>query len=221
MAKVLKKYNKETKKWENITETLVNIDNITYNGEDINDNNVEITNPFYTNDSASTLNDALSCIGSEIAELRRNVSWLAEHGGGGGGGGGTSSTGYGIHITQPTIENNSVYISTDNLIVKFMITGGTEEEICQYRYTYDDNYTSQYIGCKVNEIVTIKIDNINMVTTNSTHTLYISAVNSLGTTIPPVSFKIYESSLSLALNKTQNDISNNEVLLSRNDRNGG
>jgi hypothetical protein len=220
MAKVLKKYNKETKKWENITETLVNIDNIIYNGEDINDNNVEITNPFYTNDSASTLNDALSCIGSEIAELRRNVSWLAEHGGGGGGGGGTSSTGYGIHITQPTIENNSVYISTDNLIVKFMITGGTEEEICQYRYTYDDNYTSQYVACKVNEIVTIKIDNINMVTTNSTHTLYISAVNSLGTTIPPVSFKIYESSLSLALNKTQNDISNNEVLLSRNDRNG-
>ena len=54
MAKVLKKYNKETKKWENITETLVNIDNITYKGEDINDNNVEITNPFYTNDSAST-----------------------------------------------------------------------------------------------------------------------------------------------------------------------
>ena len=101
-----------------------------------------------------------------------------------------------------------------------MITGGTNDEVCQYRYTYDDTYTSQHIGCKLNEIVTIKIDNINMVTNNTTHTISISAVNSIGTTIPPVSFKIYESSLNISLNKTKNEISNNEVLISRNNKNG-
>ena len=165
MSKVLKKYNKETKKWEVISEPLVNVESITYNGEELNDNLIGVTNPFYTNsDSASTLNDALSCIGSDIAELQRNVSWLAEHGGGGGGnggggggGGGDTPAGYGIYVTYPTLENNSVYISTTEVIVKFMITGGTQgDEVCQYRYTYDDTYTSQYIGCKLNEVITIK-----------------------------------------------------------------
>ena len=229
MSKVLKKYNKETKKWEIITDTIINVDSISFNGEELNDNNIGITNPYYNNsDSASTLNDALSCIGTEIAELQRNVSWLAEHGGGGGGngggggggGGGGDSTAYGIYLTYPTLENNSVYISTTEVIVKFMITGGTSDEVCQYRYTYDDTYTSQYIGCKTNEVITIKIDNINMVTNNTTHTMSINAVNSEGTTIPPVSFKIYESSLNIALSKTKNEISNNEVLMSRNNKNG-
>lgn len=228
MSKVLKKYNKETKQWEIISDSIVNVDNIIYNGEELNDNNIGVTNPFYNNDSASTLNDALSCIGSDIAELQRNVSWLAEHGGGGGGnggggggGGGDTPAGYGIYVTYPTLENNSVYISTTEVIVKFMITGGTQgDEVCQYRYTYDDTYTSQYIGCKLNEVITIKIDNINMVSNNTTHTMSINAVNSEGTTIPPVSFKIYESSLNIALSKTKNEISNNEVLMSRNNKNG-
>lgn len=222
MSKVLKKYNKETKKWEVISESLINIDKININDIPIDDNQIDITNPFYQyNDSASTLNDALSSIGSDIETLKRNVSWLAEHGGGGGnGGGGGTSTGYGIYITYPTLENNAIYVNGTELVVKFMITGGTEEEVCQYRYTFDDNYTSQYTGCKINEIVTITIKDINMVKNTTTHTLSINAVNSIGTNIPPVSFKIYESSLNISLNKTRNEISNNEVLMSKNNRNG-
>lgn len=222
MSKVLKKYNKETKKWEVISESLINIDKININDIPIDDNQIDITNPFYQyNDSASTLNDALSSIGSDIETLKRNVSWLAEHGGGGGnGGGGGTSTGYGIYITYPTLENNAIYVNGTELVVKFMITGGTEGEVCQYRYTYDDNYTSQYTGCKINEIVTITIKDINMVNNTTTHTLSINAVNSIGTNIPPVSFKIYESSLNISLNKTRNEISNNEVLMSKNNRNG-
>ncbi len=229
MPKVLKKYNPVTKKWESLTESVINIEDIQINNLPITDNHIDITNPFYTNnDGASTLNDALSSIGSDIAKLQRNVSWLAEHGGGGGNGGGGgsdsggSSVSYGIYVTYPTLENNTVYVSDSKLVIKFMITGGTDDEVCQYRYVYDDTYTSQSVGCKVNEITTITIEDINMVTNSTTHNITINATNSAGKTIPPVSFKIYESSLKIELNTTngRNEISNNELLMARNNKNG-
>ena len=223
MAKYLKKYNKQTGKWEIVSEPVVDV--VQQLGPDsmpISDDNVIVTNPYHTVPSGGTditLYEALSNIGDDISKLQRNVSWLAEHGGGGGGGGGSTSV-YGISVIEPVADkDHAVYISGTSLNVSFMITGGTEGEIYQYRYTFDGN-VMPYSACTNQTTVTFKIANIHMVTQNTSHTLIISALNEEGLNIPSVSIRIYESSLTIKLNGEKNEILNNEVLMSLSNKTG-
>lgn len=223
MSKCLKKYNEEKQCWEIISQPVFDI--VQQIGPDegpIIDGNVIVTSPYYSDaeeESGCTLDNALTTIGDDISELKRNVSWLAEHGGGGGGGGGGTTTGYGIVINEPIIEANAVYISDKNITIKFMITGGTFEEKCQYKYSLDGNESSPAI-CNPNSVVTINIPDINRYSTSTSHTFSINATNEFGTPIPPANFRIYENALKLSLNPTRNEISNNEVLLSISDKSG-
>ena len=86
MAKYAKIYNKDTKEWE-ILNPIPMSD--TPSGT-TNASNVIVNNPYYADEDGNdvNLNDALTDISDSIYELRRNVSWLAEHKGTGGGGGG-------------------------------------------------------------------------------------------------------------------------------------
>lgn len=221
MAKYLKHYNKETKKWELISAGETTVIQTFDSGTPIFDKNVSITSSDYTtNESGNTnLKDTLGVISDDIKRLQRNVSWLAEHGGGNSGGNGGNSS-YGIVLVSPVIENNAVYVTEDSLAIKFRITGGTSSDTFRYRYTLDGINTSSYITLSNDELATISIASLSAISESSTHTVLIEALNPYGLNMSSLSFRIYESSLSLSIDKDKNNISNGEVLLSMNDITG-
>ena len=199
MPKYLKKYNKETNKWELVSAPDVSVVKKLEDGSDITDTNVIVTNVNYTKESGETTNlgETLTVISDDISRLQRNVSWLAEHGtGGGSGGGGGSTTPFGIVIVSPVLVNESAYVSGKTFEVEFMITGGTDGEQCEYSYVYDSNPATDYALVTVGTSVKIQIDNTG--STLKEHSLIIRAKNPYGTNITPKSFRIYESTLSLA-----------------------
>ena len=199
MPKYLKKYNKETNKWELVSAPDVSVVKKMEDGSDITDTNVIVTNVNYTKESGETTNlgETLTVISDDISRLQRNVSWLAEHGtGGGSGGGGGSTTPFGIVIVSPVLVNESAYVSGKTFEVEFMITGGTDGEQCEYSYVYDSNPATDYALITVGTSVKIQIDNTG--STLKEHSMIIRAKNPYGTNITPKSFRIYESTLSLA-----------------------
>lgn len=211
--KYLKVYNKETGKWELVSNTDINITQVLSGDTPIRDTNVEVTCYQYADkDNPKTLDETLCEIGDDISKLQRNVSWLAEHGGGGGGGTGSSSN-YGIVITSPVLTNNSVYVTGTSLTVNFTITGGTSSDNFLYRYTFDGVNPSKYKSAKVGENITIEISDIGVVSQSASHTLFIEATEESYGTYVQTSFYIYESSLSFSLNTELNEVINGEVLI--------
>ena len=219
MGKQLKKYNEQTKQWELISgeQPDVNIIKVLSGETEISDENIIVTNYNYAEDENTTLNETLSVISDDISKLQRNVSWLAEHGGGGGGGGGgVTPTGYGIIIHDPDIQDGAVFTKEESLTVRFAITGGTSEDTFQYRYVFDGTYTSPWSSTTSDVMNTIKVDNIHMVSDNSTHTFKLEATFvALGTSVVPVSFRIYEDVLTIKIDTESNTIRNNEIIVSR------
>ena len=185
MAKYLKKYNKNTQSWEIISPNSAN--------------DVYVTNPnFAISGTPITLDSALSNINSEINHLKRNVSWLAEHGGGGGyGGGGSATSNYGVVIMNAGVTNNTLYIRNKSIDIHFKFTGGTINDNVEYRVVYDGNYLTQYVKTRVNNVITISIDNIEKYTTLTPHTLIIEGIDADGMTIPSYTLSIVETSISV------------------------
>ena len=199
MSKYLKRYNEETGKWELISAPDVSVVQQLEDGSDITDTNVVITNVNYAGGESgeTTLNETLTVISDDISRLERNVSWLAEHGGGGGTGGGTGGTAaFGIEIISPVLTDNAAYVSGKTFEIEFMITGGTDGEECQYAYVYDSNPQTNYVIAEVNKSIKILIDNTS--SDSKEHSIIIRAINPYGTNISPKSFRIYESTLTLA-----------------------
>lgn len=199
MGKTFKRYNESTKKWENVYAPETTVIQQLEDGSNISDTNVVVTNYNYAggDEENVTLDDTLTVISDDISRLQRNVSWLAEHGGGGGnGGGGSSSASYGIIVVTPTNVTNggSVLVDSTGLTVTFMITGGTQSDPCTYYYQYDSE-TSSKVETTVGKEITVNLD----LTKNSLkeHVFIIRATNMYGTTIAPLSFTIYRSSLSI------------------------
>ena len=192
MSKYLKKYNKETNEWELVSAPDVSVVQKLEDGSDITDTNVIVTNPNYAIESGNTtLDDTLTVINDDISRLQRNVSWLAEHGGGGGqGGGGGTVSSFGIVIISPILTaDNSVYVSGETLEVEFMITGGSEGDICSYEYSGEQQ--TDFMPITVNTSVKLTFDHIS-------DSLTIRAINPYGTNITPKGFSIYKTTLSLA-----------------------
>lgn len=203
MAKFLKRYNEETQQWELISAPDVSVIQQLESGSDITDTNVVVTNINYAGDSGETqnLDETLTVISDDISRLQRNVSWLAEHGGGGGGGGTGPSSPFGIVIVSPVLTDGAAYVSGKTFEIEFMITGGTDGEQCEYSYVYDSNPQTDYALVDVGTSVKIPIDNTG--SSLKEHSMIIRAKNPYGTNISPQSFRIYESTLSLAFDVTK------------------
>ena len=190
MKKYLKRYNNETKEWEIISPDI-SVTQVFEGDTHITDTNVFVTNYQYTEKGNETnLNDTLGVIGNDIAKLKRNVSWLAEHGGGGSGSGGGTMQSYGIELISPILKNGAVYTNNEKLEIKFMITGGTEGDTCKYSYT-NDNIVSGYKEIEVGKEISVTVDYTNSST--SSHIFEIRAINPYNNTIKPLSFPIYIS----------------------------
>lgn len=196
MSKFLKRYNETTHKWELVSAPDVSVEQKLEDGSDITDTNVVITNEIYAKEERTTLDEALTNISDDISRLQRNVSWLAEHGGGGSGGGGGDQKSFGIEIISPTITDNAAYVTGKTFEIEFMITGGSEGDECSYAYVYDSNPQTDYAKASVNTSIRIPIDNTESALKE--HSIIIRAINPYGTNITPKSFRIYESTLSLA-----------------------
>lgn len=221
MAKYLKKYNPITEQWEIISGGDTTVIQVHDSGTPIMDTSVKISASGYTNgDEPVNLADVLDKVDSDISRLQRNVSWLAEHGGGGGNGGSGGGNTYGIELVSPTLTNNATYVSDDTLTIKFRITGGTSSDTFRYRYTLDSVNTSSYVAVNNDELVTITIPSLSALSNSTTHTILIEALNPYGLNMGALSFRIYESSLSMVLSQQANNISNGEVLISRDDLTG-
>ena len=197
MAKYLKRYNEETQEWELVSAPDVSVVQKLEDGSDITDTNVIVTNINYAGESGETpnLDETLTVISDDISRLQRNVSWLAEHGGGGGGGTG-STVSFGIVIVSPVLTDGAAYVSGKTFEVEFMITGGTDGEQCEYAYVYDSNPQTDYALISVGTSVKIAIDNTG--SSLKEHSMIIRAKNPYGTNIAPQSFRIYESTLTIA-----------------------
>lgn len=193
--KNLRKYNKETQKWEIVSAPDISIEAKLPDGSEITDNNVRITNENY--ESGSTLNDALEAISEGMNRLERNVSWLDSHKGEGGGGGG-GGTSYKIVVTSPAIDNGRVFVKQDTLNIEFMITGPSIEEECVYSYIFngvESTNTTIYTNTPV------VIRNIVLPESSDFSTFTIKAKSPYGINIAPVTFNIYKTSVDLKFNK--------------------
>lgn len=185
MAKYLKKYNNQTGKWEIISPT--------------SSDDICVTNTRFNDEEApiSKLTDVLNDIGSDIDKLKRNVSWLAEHGGGGGVGGGGGSN-YKINIMNAGVTNDTLYVNQPKFSVIFKITGGSVNDVVEYRVVYDGNYlVSNFTKTKVNTNISVDIEDIEMFSKVTPHTLVIEAVDGDGMTIPSYTLSIVESSINV------------------------
>lgn len=188
MGKYLRKYNKETQKWEILSPNYAN--------------DVFVTNPLFSSTSGApqTLDTVLTTINSDIVQLKQNVSWLAEHGGGGGvgGSGGGSANTYRFFIENGA-DADTLYISNTPYTIKFKIVGGSPTDKVKYTVMYDGRMlTNGEKECKVNSLQTIIIPEFTEGI--STHILQFEGVDENGMTIGPRSITILESSLKLRLN---------------------
>ena len=187
MSKYLKKYNEKTGKWEIISPTSTD--------------DICVTNTQFNNEitPVSKLTDVLNDIGDDISKLKRNVSWLAEHGGGGGSTGTGNAVMYKVIIMNAGVSNDTLYVNQSKFSVMFKITGGSVNDEVSYRIIYDGNYINNtFTKTKVNTNITINIDNIDMYSQITPHTFIIEAIDNDGITIPSYTLSIIETSIKVS-----------------------
>lgn len=184
MSKCLRKYNKSTEKWEIISPAssdYIAVSNTNFNNE---------------GSSLNTLTDVLNNIGNDINKLKRNVSWLAEHGGGGGiGGGGGAAVAYKINVFGLT--NNKLYITKSPFSFSFRIEGGTNLDIVEYQVYYDNVPFGSSTKTTANKNTDITIPRIDLNGERNQHFVEIRAVDNNGLTIPSLSFEVVEALISI------------------------
>lgn len=199
MAKYAKIYNKDTKEWE-ILNPIPMSD--TPSGT-TNASNVIVNNPYYTDEDGNdvNLNDALTDISDSIYELRRNVSWLAEHKGTGGGGGGgvIVDTDYKIEVAGLKEDEKNVLDITDSTLeINFKINNAKKTKF-EYIVYYDGKVvkSGNLVGSQTVYVKGKLSDNKNE------HSLTITAVDEYGNDVPTYNTTIVERSISISIsNKT-------------------
>ena len=199
MAKYAKIYNKDTKEWE-ILNPIPMSD--TPSGT-TNASNVIVNNPYYADEDGNdvNLNDALTDISDSIYELRRNVSWLAEHKGTGGGGGGgvIVDTDYKIEVAGLKEDEKNVLDITDSTLeINFKINNAKKTKF-EYIVYYDGKVvkSGNLVGTQTVYVKGKLSDNKNE------HSLTITAVDEYGNDVPTYNTTIVERSISISIsNKT-------------------
>lgn len=194
MAKYLRKYNKETNKWEVLSPS--------------SSSDVYVTNPSIVSaDTPQNLDSVLTNINNDIIKLKRNVSWLAEHGGGGNGIGGGSVASYKFLVTNGGIVNDILYVSSLPLTIKFKVSGGSPKDLVSYQVYYDG--TSLTNGLKEVNANTEQSVVINKFTDGiSNHTLRFEGIDANGMSIDTYVLTIIESSIKIEL---ANDVFNYDI----------
>ena len=194
MAKYLRKYNKETNKWEVLSPS--------------SSSDIYVTNPsIVSSDTPQNLDSVLTNINNDITKLKRNVSWLAEHGGGGNGIGGGSVASYKFLVTNGGIVNDILYVSSLPLTIKFKVSGGSPKDLVSYQVYYDG--TSLTNGLKEVNANTEQSVVINNFTDGiSNHTLRFEGIDANGMSIDTYVLTIIESSIKIEL---ANDVFNYDI----------
>lgn len=198
MGKSLKRYNESTGKWEPISPSHdSNSTNI--------DSNIVVTSACYTESGETTMLDETLCkVSDDIKQMKRNIAWLARHGGGGSGTGGGSSTSndYYIAIDKWDTEDKVAYIAFENgeFDFQFQVIGAKESLEFSYTVLFDGNTIKEggtTYGGKLNKITVKNID-----TTMDNHSLYITATD-VESLIPIVySVTIKEQTLTISMAST-------------------
>lgn len=199
MAKYAKIYNKDTKEWEILNPIPVSdVPSGTTNAS-----NVIVNNPYYADENGNDvdLNEALTDISDSIYELRRNVSWLAEHKGTGGGGGGgvIVDTDYKIEVAGlKEGEKNVLDIVDSTLEINFKINNAKNAKF-EYNVYYDGKVvkSGSLVGSQTVYVKGKLSENKNE------HTLTITAVDEYGNDVPTYNAIVIERSISISTpNKT-------------------
>ncbi len=189
MAKYLRKFNKETNKWEVLSPNY--------------SSDIYVTNPSIsqTSDGPKNLDTVITSINDDITKLKRNVSWLAEHGGGGGGGigGGIgSSTEYKFHITTAGVMNDTIYVQEMPFTVNFKINGGSVKDKVSYQVYYNGkSLTNGFKEVNANSNQSVVLPSFGDGNTNSLH---FEGFDSNGIAINDYTLTIIESSIKIDLN---------------------
>lgn len=231
MAKTLKIFNAETQQWEIINAPEQVIQQVKTDNEPISDKDVIVKNYNYGDEEKEvTLDDALTTISDDIAKLKRNVSWLGEHGGGGGsngsGTGGSGSddtpTSYRINILTPTIIDNIATVKTEGVNIQFRVDGMKKNDICTFSYVFDGLLNSEWKTISFGETITISLPDLNIISDNTSHEISITLREPSGEDGDFVSFYIYQNILQMSVDKPtldggSNNIVNGEFLLGMTD----
>lgn len=182
----LKKYNEITNTWDIIASG--------------NATGVAVTEPRFVqeNHTQESVNDVLVYLDDKIEQTRRNLSWVVQNGtiGGGGGGGSTEAN---IRITNTGINNidgvNYLYATSKEVTLNYIISEIRANQKYYINVTLDGNrIIANQVGYS-SVAGKIVIPDITAYSSNTSHSVVISAENENGIAIIPYMLTITEASL--------------------------
>lgn len=189
MSKTFKIYNKDTSEWE-----------IAASG---NANGVGVTDPrlLPNGEIITSVNDVLVSHEEQLALHESYIAYLAEHGGGGGGGGGIT-TGDKITLTNSDITNNEGvnYLYTkdiENLRLGYLITSTTNNKRFFINVSLDGTEIISKQEGWANTPGNIIIPKLNQFSSNSSHSIVVTAIDNEGFSAESYLLTAVESSISL------------------------
>lgn len=163
----LKKYNTEAERWEIFASDSASV--------------VHSEHPalLQENETSVTVEDALIRDREDIELVKKNISWLALHGGGGSGGGGT------IIEVENTIEildaggnpTDNIIWRSDSKSVSYQISSSKASNKFNVVITLDGVTIASPNNISQGTVNTVSIKKINAYSNNTKHTLRISAVD--------------------------------------------
>lgn len=204
MSKNIKIYDNDGKKWDSLISSINTV--VNYSGEPITDQDVEVTNPSFADESGNTIDlyEALDQLKATTDKHSRNIAWLAKHGGGGGGG--TGGTTYGIYVSSPTVIDSAATVDSSSFDLRFVFTGASSTSIFSYRIALDGQYLkSSYTNARGGVYETVNIPDLEAYSSGA-HAISIEAIDPEGIAMTPYVFSVSESSVSVAVEKVNQTI---------------
>ena len=182
----IKRYNKETKQWEIIASG---------NASEISSSVPELLDPGEINQS---VDKSLTKLNEKVETLKRNVSWLAEHGGGGSGGGDYTAS---IAITNGGITTsegiNILYSSTKEVKLDYLITALKNNQKFTISVSLDGNNIIKNQEGWSGTPGSLLIPDIAKFSASNNHSVVVTATDADGLNATPYMLTVIESSINL------------------------
>lgn len=190
MSKDIKLFNEESSNWE-----------IAASG---NANGIGVTDPrlLPSGKVVTSVNDVLVSHDEHLALHDSYIAWLAEHGGGGSGGGGGTTTGDKISLTNSDITTsegvNYLYTKDiENLRLGYLITSTTNNKRFFINVSLDGTEIISKQEGWANTPGNIIIPKLNQFSSNSSHSIVVTAVDNEGFSAESYLLTAVESSISI------------------------
>ena len=182
----IKRYNKETKQWEIIASG---------NASEISSSVPELLDPGEINQS---VDKSLTKLNEKVETLKRNVSWLAEHGGGGSGGGDYTAS---IAITNGGITTsegiNILYSSTKEVKLDYLITALKNNQKFTISVSLDGNNIIKNQEGWSGIPGSLLIPDIAKFSASNNHSVVVTATDADDLNATPYMLTVIESSINL------------------------